>query len=136
MAKTKSNCPDDLLKVQHALQAVCAGLAALFEVLPHSGEPMEAWAHPEGYWLPTSPTHPDSPGWTDSEQQQVAELPERKRELAAASYAGELSQARMEALKEIDPGWCPEWQISWARCLSSISKAGSGRISAMRLRSG
>ncbi|WP_405742493.1 Helicase associated domain protein [Streptomyces sp. NBC_00028] len=33
------------------------------------------------------------------------------------SYAGELSQARMEALEEIDPGWCPEWEISWARCL-------------------
>ncbi|MFC8349543.1 Helicase associated domain protein [Streptomyces sp. NPDC057280] len=33
------------------------------------------------------------------------------------SYAGELSQARMEALEEIDPGWAPEWEISWARCL-------------------
>nr|WP_079083522.1 DEAD/DEAH box helicase [Streptomyces antibioticus] len=33
------------------------------------------------------------------------------------SYAGELSQARMEALEAIDPGWAPEWEISWARCL-------------------
>lgn len=31
------------------------------------------------------------------------------------SAAGELSQARMEALDEIDPGWCPEW-VGWQRC--------------------
>ncbi|MGY4929457.1 Helicase associated domain protein [Streptomyces sp. 900105755] len=33
------------------------------------------------------------------------------------SYAGELSQARMEALADLDPGWCPVWDISWQRCL-------------------
>ncbi|MDT7847857.1 helicase associated domain-containing protein [Streptomyces justiciae] len=33
------------------------------------------------------------------------------------SYTGELPQARMEALEEIDPGWAPEWEISWARSL-------------------
>ncbi|MFE1341563.1 Helicase associated domain protein [Streptomyces sp. NPDC058733] len=32
------------------------------------------------------------------------------------SAAGELSQARMEALDEIDPGWAPEWEIGWQRC--------------------
>jgi hypothetical protein len=32
------------------------------------------------------------------------------------SSAGELSPSRLEALEEIDPGWCPEWDISWARC--------------------
>ncbi|KOV68694.1 helicase, partial [Streptomyces sp. AS58] len=32
-------------------------------------------------------------------------------------YAGELSHARMEALDEVDPGWCPEWEIGWQRCL-------------------
>ncbi|MER6291264.1 DEAD/DEAH box helicase [Streptomyces sviceus] len=31
------------------------------------------------------------------------------------SYAGELSEERMEALNEIDPGWAPEWEISWQR---------------------
>ncbi|WP_437022888.1 hypothetical protein [Streptomyces sp. enrichment culture] len=31
------------------------------------------------------------------------------------SYAGELSEARMEALSEIDPGWAPEWEIGWQR---------------------
>ncbi|MEU0032060.1 Helicase associated domain protein [Streptomyces sp. NPDC006335] len=33
------------------------------------------------------------------------------------SYAGELSESRMEALNEIDPGWAPEgWEIAWQRC--------------------
>ncbi|KOV70063.1 helicase, partial [Streptomyces sp. AS58] len=36
---------------------------------------------------------------------------------AGLSYAGELSHARMEALDEVDPGWCPEWEIGWQRCL-------------------
>ncbi|MFJ2239758.1 Helicase associated domain protein [Streptomyces sp. NPDC087859] len=32
------------------------------------------------------------------------------------SYAGELSESRMEALNEIDPGWAPEgWEIAWQR---------------------
>ncbi|MFI1726309.1 Helicase associated domain protein [Streptomyces sp. NPDC020489] len=32
------------------------------------------------------------------------------------SYAGELSEARMEALNDIDPGWAPEgWEITWQR---------------------
>jgi hypothetical protein len=63
---------------------VRAELAALFEALPYSVEPMEAWARPEGYWLATSRAYPDSPGWTEAEQQQVAELRDRKRDLAIA----------------------------------------------------
>ncbi|WP_254644620.1 helicase associated domain-containing protein [Streptomyces sp. BV286] len=31
------------------------------------------------------------------------------------SYAGELSEARQEALAEIDPGWAPAWDVSWQR---------------------
>ncbi|MFF0143624.1 Helicase associated domain protein [Streptomyces sp. NPDC005227] len=31
------------------------------------------------------------------------------------SYAGELSESRMEALAEIDPGWSPAWEIGWQR---------------------
>ncbi|MEU1201216.1 helicase associated domain-containing protein [Streptomyces sp. NPDC005813] len=30
-------------------------------------------------------------------------------------YGGELSESRMEALAEIDPGWCPAWEIGWQR---------------------
>uniref|UniRef100_UPI0039B6C0F2 helicase associated domain-containing protein n=1 Tax=Streptomyces sp. MMBL 11-3 TaxID=3382639 RepID=UPI0039B6C0F2 len=31
------------------------------------------------------------------------------------SYAGELSEARQEALAEVDPGWCPAWEVDWQR---------------------
>ncbi|WP_316785082.1 helicase associated domain-containing protein [Streptomyces sasae] len=31
-------------------------------------------------------------------------------------YAGELSQGRLEALADVDPGWCPTWEIGWQRC--------------------
>ncbi|MDQ1041569.1 superfamily II DNA or RNA helicase [Streptomyces sp. V3I8] len=30
-------------------------------------------------------------------------------------YAGELSEARQEVLAEVDPGWCPAWDVSWQR---------------------
>ncbi|WP_435885442.1 Helicase associated domain protein [Streptomyces tauricus] len=31
-------------------------------------------------------------------------------------YAGELSEARQEALAEVDPGWCPmAWEVGWQR---------------------
>ncbi|MFI0516251.1 Helicase associated domain protein [Streptomyces sp. WSLK1-5] len=33
------------------------------------------------------------------------------------SSVGELSESRMEALAEIDPGWAPEgWDVAWQRC--------------------
>ncbi|MEU2625316.1 Helicase associated domain protein [Streptomyces sp. NPDC007157] len=33
------------------------------------------------------------------------------------SYAGELPEARVEALADLDPGWCPtSWEIGWQRC--------------------
>ncbi|MER7841547.1 Helicase associated domain protein [Streptomyces sp. NPDC096040] len=31
------------------------------------------------------------------------------------SYAGELPESRMAALADLDPGWCPAWEISWQR---------------------
>ncbi|WP_427925183.1 Helicase associated domain protein [Streptomyces sp. cg40] len=30
--------------------------------------------------------------------------------------AGELSAGRLEALADVDPGWCPAWEIGWQRC--------------------
>jgi hypothetical protein len=39
----------------------------------------------------------------------------RARGETGISSAGELSQSRMEALEEIDPGWPPEWEIGWQR---------------------
>ncbi|MFF7139375.1 nucleic acid-binding protein [Streptomyces sp. NPDC008196] len=76
--------PDDLLTVQQALNQVRADLTNLYGRLPYSVEPMEAWQRPEGYWLASSPAYPDSPGWTEQEQQEVAALRERERDLTAA----------------------------------------------------
>lgn len=73
--------PDDLLTAQRELNQVRADLTALYERLPYSVEPMEAWQRPEGYWLATSPAYPESPGWSEQEQQEVAALREREREL-------------------------------------------------------
>lgn len=75
--------PDDLLTAQRDLNQVRADLAALYERLPYSVEPMEAWQRPEGYWLATSRAYPDSPGWSEQEQQEVAALRERERDLTA-----------------------------------------------------
>ncbi|MGW7244278.1 nucleic acid-binding protein [Streptomyces sp. NPDC054804] len=55
----------------------------MYERLPSSVEPMEAWQRPEGYWLVTSPAYPDSKGWLEREQNDVAMLRERERDLAA-----------------------------------------------------
>jgi hypothetical protein len=44
---------------------------------------MEAWQRPDGYWLAASPAYPDSPGWSEQEQNDVAALQERERDLAA-----------------------------------------------------
>ncbi|MEV2236371.1 Helicase associated domain protein [Streptomyces phaeochromogenes] len=45
------------------------------------------------------------------------------------SYAGELSESRLEALAEIDPGWCPAWEIGWQRnyrlALSHVKAGGA-----------
>ncbi|MFI1169837.1 nucleic acid-binding protein [Streptomyces sp. NPDC020801] len=73
--------PDDLLTAQRDLNQVRADLAALYERLPYSVEPMEAWQRPEGYWLATSPAYPDSPGWSEQERKEVAALRERERDL-------------------------------------------------------
>ncbi|MCZ1000761.1 nucleic acid-binding protein [Streptomyces mirabilis] len=74
--------PDDLLEAQRELNAVRAELDALIKKLPYSVEPAEAWERPEGYWLASARTFPASPGWTDPEREQVADLRARERALA------------------------------------------------------
>lgn len=81
---TTYDYPDALLKAQQALNEVRASLNALVKTLPYSVEPMDAWQRPEGYWLATSPAYPDSPGWSEQEQNDVTTLRERERDLAAA----------------------------------------------------
>lgn len=75
--------PDDLLQAQQALNEVRASLKALVKTLPYSVEPMEAWVRPDGYWLATARSYPDSPGWSEQEQKEVAALREKEREFTA-----------------------------------------------------
>ncbi|WNM32646.1 hypothetical protein RKE30_20660 [Streptomyces sp. Li-HN-5-11] len=35
-------------------------------------EPMEAWERPDGYWLATSRSYRDSPGWSEQEKKEFA----------------------------------------------------------------
>lgn len=54
----------------------------------------------------------------------------RRREAGeTVPYAGELTEARTEALADLDPGWCPVWDISWQRAYRLVlahRKAGGG----------
>lgn len=79
---TTYHYPDDLLQAQQTLNEVRASLNALVKTLPYSVEPMDAWQRPDGYWLATFPAYPDSPGWSEQEQNDVATLRERERDLA------------------------------------------------------
>jgi hypothetical protein len=79
--------PDDLLRAQRDLDQVRADLAARLAALPYSVEPMEAWERPEGYWLATSRAYPDSPGWPQQEQEEVAALRKTERDLTAMIVA-------------------------------------------------
>ncbi|EGX54671.1 nucleic acid-binding protein [Streptomyces sp. NPDC056353] len=81
---TTYDFPGDLIAAQQELNQVRADLTALYERLPYSVEPMEAWQRPEGYWLATSRAYPDSPGWSEQEQQEVAVLREKERDLTGA----------------------------------------------------
>ncbi|MFC9842974.1 Helicase associated domain protein [Streptomyces sp. NPDC060223] len=39
----------------------------------------------------------------------------RMRGEAGVSSAGDLSEGRLGSLEDVDPGWCPEWEIGWQR---------------------
>ncbi|GGN45753.1 Helicase associated domain protein [Streptomyces fuscichromogenes] len=46
----------------------------------------------------------------------TAENAERRaRGESGVPHTGELAEARMEALADLDPGWCPAWEIGWQR---------------------
>ncbi|MFJ8614119.1 Helicase associated domain protein [Streptomyces sp. NPDC093675] len=82
-----------------------------------------AWAAAHGHLLP-----PATAVWEDfpigvwaKNQRAAARKTLQNAELRVAgqpvpSHAGELPDSRLEALEEIDPGWCPAWDIGWQRC--------------------
>ncbi|MGC4987296.1 nucleic acid-binding protein [Streptomyces sp. DT193] len=103
---TTYNFPGDLIAAQQDLNQVRADLTALYKRLPYSVEPMEAWQRPEGYWLATSRAYPDSPGWSEQEQQKAAVLREKERDLTGVilthAFWGEVSgPERLDARSQL-----------------------------------
>ncbi|MCE4943481.1 MULTISPECIES: hypothetical protein [Streptomyces] len=74
--------PQDLREAQLELHQVQSALADLYKRLPWSVDPLPGWTHTKenGHFHETA--RQDSPGWSDDEQAQVAEL--RARQLALA----------------------------------------------------
>ncbi|MDJ0386183.1 hypothetical protein [Streptomyces sp. G-G2] len=74
--------PDDLLKFQEQLYRAHVDHRAFLAGLPWSVEPMKGWAGGEGY------SHrgdvPDSPGWSQEEQETVDRMWKEIRELSIA----------------------------------------------------
>ncbi|MGX1886300.1 helicase associated domain-containing protein [Streptomyces sp. NPDC055287] len=51
----------------------------------------------------------------------AVELERRQAEgLPLASWAGALSDERLEQLEEIDPSWCPAWPVTWQRAFHLV----------------
>ncbi|MEV4504704.1 helicase associated domain-containing protein [Streptomyces klenkii] len=82
-----------------------------------------AWAAVHGHFLPpaTAVWNGYPVGTWAKNQRTAARLADsiterRKAGLPAESSAKALTEARREALEEIDPGWCPAWDTGWQRC--------------------
>lgn len=84
MAKTKQtfDFPQDLRDAQLELHRVQSELAALYQRLPWSVEPIPGWplTHERGRTYESS--RPDSPGWSDEQKKQVDDLRARQLKLA------------------------------------------------------
>ncbi|MGY3056263.1 hypothetical protein ACVWZD_000951, partial [Streptomyces sp. TE3672] len=82
-----------------------------------------AWAAVHGHLLPPATAvwggYPVG-AWAKNQRSaartadQVAQR--RQAGLSVETSAGALTEARREALEEIDPGWCPAWDTGWQRC--------------------
>lgn len=72
--------PPMLIDAQNELDRVRADLRALFEKVPWSVEPMDAWETHENAWRPAS--RPASSGWDPEDAAEIARLRSRELELA------------------------------------------------------
>ncbi|MFF2654273.1 Helicase associated domain protein [Streptomyces sp. NPDC058045] len=80
------------------------------------------WAAEHGHFLPPATAvwggYPVG-NWAKAQRAAAkrADQIEARREagLPAGSAAGALPDARRRALEDIDPGWCPAWDVGWQR---------------------
>ncbi|MFF4533774.1 Helicase associated domain protein [Streptomyces sp. NPDC001407] len=82
-----------------------------------------AWAAVHGHFLPPATAVWDGyPVGTWAKNLRTAarladDIAERREAgLPVGSTAKALTEARREALEDIDPGWCPAWDAGWQRC--------------------
>ncbi|MFI1533443.1 DEAD/DEAH box helicase [Streptomyces anandii] len=85
----------------------------------------QAYADAHGHFLPPSTAVWGGDGfpigaWAKNQRaaaRKTRENAARREAGETVSYAGELSQERMEALDAVDPGWAPQgWDVAWQRC--------------------
>ncbi|MFJ9351696.1 Helicase associated domain protein [Streptomyces sp. NPDC101237] len=80
--------------------------AAHSHLLPPTGAVWGGDGFPIGVWLKNQ----------RAAARRTAENAERRAAgETGVPHTGELSEARMEALADLDPGWCPAWELSWQR---------------------
>ncbi|MDQ8708327.1 Helicase associated domain protein [Streptomyces sp. LHD-70] len=110
----------------HQELAFAEGLAAARE-----------WAVEHGHFLPpvTAVWNGYPVGNWAKNQRAAAKLADEVEEQRQAgepveSAAGALLESRREALEEIDPGWCPAWDVGWQRCfrLTQAHVVGGGSL--------
>ncbi|MFJ6606655.1 hypothetical protein [Streptomyces lydicus] len=88
MANTKQtfDFPQDLLDAQLELHRVQAELAAVYQRLPWSVEPVPGWNHAKENGRAFASSRPDSPGWSDEEKKLVEELRARQLDLVTVVF--------------------------------------------------
>lgn len=98
-----------------------------------------AWAAVHGHFLPpaTAVWNGYPVGTWAKNQRTAARIADTIAERHAAglpvvSSAKALTEARRDALDDIDPGWCPVWDTGWQRCfrLAQAHVGGGGTVPA------
>ncbi|MEU2739397.1 hypothetical protein ABZ656_29520 [Streptomyces sp. NPDC007095] len=94
--------PQDLTDAQDELRQVRADLRTVYQRVPWSAEPLEAWEMHENAWRPSS--RPASPGWDPQDAAEIARLRAREVELATAivthAYWSEFAPADVLAARD------------------------------------
>ncbi|PNE34850.1 helicase [Streptomyces eurocidicus] len=82
-----------------------------------------AWAAVHGHFLPPAtavwdgyPVGTWAKNLRTSARLADAIAERRQAGLPVGSRAKALTEARREALEDVDPGWCPAWDTGWQRC--------------------
>jgi hypothetical protein len=94
--------PQDLTDAQEELRQVRADLRTVYQRVPWSAEPLDAWETHENAWRPSS--LPASPGWDPQDAAEIARLRARELELSATivthAYWSEFAAADVLAARD------------------------------------